>query len=146
MTGVPPGPCHNPQCRCDPCACGETCRCGLRTDLGDLERQVMEVVWTSAAPDLTRRQVAGALPAYAPTTIGTVLDRLSRKGLVRRTLDGRTARFAPVATQADRTAEVMRRALEDAGDPAEAAACFVRSMPAAEARTLRRALARRART
>lgn len=138
------GPCNNPHCTCDPCACGETCRCGLRTDLGDLERQVMEVMWTTAQPDLTRRQVAEALPAYAPTTIGTVLDRLSHKGLVRRTLHGRTARFVAVATQVDRAATVMRRELEGAADPVAAVGCFVRTMSPEEARILRGALEQRA--
>ena len=137
------GPCNNPHCSCDPCACGATCRCGLRTDLGDLERQVMEVLWTSGGQELTRRRVAEALPAYAPTTIGTVLDRLSHKGLVRRTLHGRTARFAAVDTRADRAAAAMRRALEGAEDRAGAVGCFVRSMSAEDARTLRKALEQR---
>ncbi len=88
--------------------------------------------------------MAGALPGYASTTIGTVLDRLSHKGLVRRALRGRAAGFAAVDTRADRTAAVMRRALEEADDRAGAAGCFVRSMAPEDARTLRRALEQRA--
>ena len=56
---------------------------GLRKILGDLEADVMEVVW--AAPTVTVREVHRKLEAkrgVAYTTVMTVLSRLADKGLL----------------------------------------------------------------
>ena len=47
--------------------------------LGDLEREVMEVIWTSPASSFTVRDVGEYFPDHAYTTILTVLSRLSTK-------------------------------------------------------------------
>jgi predicted transcriptional regulator len=60
----------------------------LRTALGSLERQVMEIVWQGQ--DVTVRDVLAHLPRpVAYTTAMTTLDRLYKKGLVARTRSGR---------------------------------------------------------
>lgn len=140
------GPCANPNCSCSPCLCGDECKCGGGTRLGELEQQVMEVLWASYGSERTGRQVADALPGYAYTTVGTVLSRLSRKGAVRRRVDGRTAWFAAVDTRTERAAAAMRRLLDDgdAGDPDAVLGEFVQSMAPHDAAVLRAALGQRA--
>ena len=90
--------------------------------LGDLERALMEQLWdsTSQRPEgASVRDVLGALPAergLAYTTVMTVLDRLSKKGLVTRERDGRAWRYTPAGTRESLTAETMRASLDDASD------------------------------
>lgn len=87
--------------------------------LGDLERAVMEHLWESARanPDgVTVREVLGSFDGerdIAYTTVMTVLDRLSKKGLVTRVLDGRAWRYLPSDTREALTAQTMRRTLDD---------------------------------
>ena len=49
----------------------------------------------------------------AYTTVMTVLDRLSKKELVTRVLDGRAWRYLPMDTREKLTAQTMRRTLDD---------------------------------
>ncbi len=90
--------------------------------LGDLERVVMEQLWESSErrPEgASVRDVLEALPAdrnLAYTTVMTVLDRLSKKGLVTRERDGRAWRYTPAGTRESLTAETMRASLGDAND------------------------------
>ena len=60
--------------------------------LGELERAIMEVLWESPDP-MTVRQVGGCLTDrdLAHTTVMTVLDRLAKKGFVRRQRAGRAS-------------------------------------------------------
>lgn len=87
--------------------------------LGDLERAVMEQLWASSAlhPEgVTVREVLESFEGereIAYTTVMTVLDRLSKKDLVSRVLDGRAWRYLPRDTREALTAETMRRTLDD---------------------------------
>ncbi len=87
--------------------------------LGDLERAVMEHLWVSAAghPEgVTVREVLESFEGQreiAYTTVMTVLDRLAKKGLVTRVLDGRAWRYRPADTREALTAATMRRTLDD---------------------------------
>src|ERR1700737_5082289 len=68
------------------------------TRLGELERAVMDHLWSSAEPQ-TVRQVHEALSAHrdlAYTTIMTVLQRLAKKNLVVQHRDDRAHRYAPM--------------------------------------------------
>jgi predicted transcriptional regulator len=132
--------CANPNCSCDPCLCEGECKCGGGTKLGELEQQVMDVVWAAAEPEVTVREVSDALPVYAYTTIATVLSRLSRKGVLRRRVEGRVAFFAPLGTRSDRAASAMLDALAESGDRGAALERFVSDVPAGDAAVLRRAL------
>jgi len=129
--------CDNPRCTCDPCLC-EECRCNT-VRLGRLEQQVMEVLW-AAGGELSGREIADRLPRYAYTTVSTVLDRLSHKGLTRRRLEGRTRRYAAIGTRADHAAALMREALGASDDPEVALAAFVKTMTGPELAALRQAL------
>ncbi len=130
--------CNNPRCTCSPCTCID-CRCGT-VRLGHLEQRVMEVVWERSDQELTGRAVADRLPGYAYTTVATVLDRLSNKGLLRRRLEGRTVRFAPVNTQGDHGAQLMREALQASSHPDVALVRFAETMSLDQAEILRQAL------
>lgn len=111
--------------------------------LGDLERAVMDVLWSRPSP-ATVREVAAALTdrELAYTTVMTVLDRLSRKGFLDREPDGRAWRYRPVQSREAYVAELMLDALQLTGDRAAALVHFAKSVPAAEADVLRRALRR----
>lgn len=114
--------------------------------LGDLEKAVMEALWSSDQPR-TVREVTEALadrgPAY--TTVMTVLDRLARKHLVTRDKDGRAWRYAPAASRDAYIAELMLNALELTGDRDAALTHFARSVSEPEARVLREELSRHTR-
>jgi predicted transcriptional regulator len=106
--------------------------------LGELERAVMESLWSAAAP-VTAREVQEALGdrRLATTTVLTVLGRLERKGLVTRERDGRAHRYRAVGSREDHVAELMNVALDAAGDRSAALARFVGSIPPEERARLR---------
>ena len=87
--------------------------------LGDLERVVMEHLWTLALDNpegVTVREVLSRLEddrTIAYTTVMTVLDRLTKKGLVTRERDGRAWRYLPAGTRESLTAATMRRTMDD---------------------------------
>ena len=106
--------------------------------LGELERAVMESLWSAAAP-VTAREVQEALGdrRLATTTVLTVLGRLERKGLVTRERAGRAHRYTSVASREDHVATLMRDALDAAPDRGAALARFFGSIPADERAALR---------
>ncbi len=132
------GPCSNPMCSCDPCGCDD-CTCGV-AKLGELERQVMDILWAHGEGELTGRSVSDLLPDHAYTTVATVLDRLVHKGLVRRRMAGRTIRFSPVGSSGAHTAVLMREALAEGNDVDSALLHFAGILSPEEAAVLRRSL------
>ncbi|WP_404386665.1 BlaI/MecI/CopY family transcriptional regulator [Knoellia locipacati] len=114
--------------------------------LGDLERSVMEQLWDLAAqrPEgASVRDVLETLPAergLAYTTVMTVLDRLSKKGLVTRERDGRAWRYTPAGTRESLTAETMRASLDDVTDRRAALLHFLDGATPEELDDLRAAL------
>lgn len=109
--------------------------------LGKLERAVLEVLWDRAAPCLVRDVVdALADRDLAYTTVMTVLDRMEKKGVVRRERDGRAWRYEPAATRDSYVAQQMLDALGFAGDRVAALTRFAEAVPAREAEALSRAL------
>ena len=80
--------------------------------LGDLEQKVMKILWAThplAVRDVKAR--LGKKPAY--TTVMTTLDRLFKKGLLRREKDGLVFVYAPAIDRA----EYQRRVVEAAVGP-----------------------------
>ena len=67
---------------------------GERLDLGPLERQVLEVLWQRKRA-ATVRSVQPSFPRLAYTTLMTTLDRLYRKGVLRRFRLGRAFGYEP---------------------------------------------------
>jgi len=70
----------------------------LRAALGNLEREVMEVVWSDG--ETTVRQVQQVLSRpVAYTTVMTTLDRLFKKGFVTRARSGRAFVYRALQTR-----------------------------------------------
>src|SRR5260221_13616930 len=88
------------------------------------------------------RQVGGCLPDrdLAHTTVMTVLDRLAKKGFVRRQRAGRAWRYRPAESREAYVAELMLTALDQTGDRQAALTRFARSGSGAAADALRAAL------
>ncbi|WP_432938705.1 BlaI/MecI/CopY family transcriptional regulator [Kribbella sp. CA-253562] len=110
--------------------------------LGELERVVMEQLWAADAA-LTVREVHERLSLtrdLAYTTVMTVLDRLAKKKLTERERDGKAWRYRAAAPRADLAADLMRDALDQAGDRREALVRFVGQVSTEEAALLREAL------
>lgn len=101
----------------------------------------MDIIWAGSSP-LTAREV-GRLIAdrdLAPTTVMTVLDRLTRKGFLQRTRDGRAWRYEQAASRDAYIAELMLEALDLTGDRSAALTRFAQAVSGSEAEILRRAL------
>jgi len=117
------------------------------TRLGDLERAVMEMLWTmsseSPGATFTARDVSATLPNHAYTTVLTVLDRLGRKGLVDRIRDGKAHHYRPTGSRESYTAEVMHEALATTSDRKAALVYFAQTVSAEELMVLRDALVHR---
>jgi len=116
------------------------------TRLGELERSVMDHLWSADEPQ-TVRQVHEALSArrdLAYTTVMTVLQRLAKKNLVVQHRDDRAHRYAPTHGRDELVAGLMVDALDQASDSGSREAAlvhFVERVGADEAAALRRALA-----
>jgi predicted transcriptional regulator len=115
------------------------------TRLGDLERAVMDHLWSTPHPQ-TVRQVHEALSEQrdlAYTTVMTVLQRLAKKNLVSQIRDDRAHRYVPVHGRDELVAGLMVDALHqvaDTGSRHGALVHFVERVGADEAEALRRAL------
>ncbi len=101
----------------------------LRGELGPLERTVMDHIWEEGA-DVTVRDVletkAGAGLAY--TTVMTILDRLWRKGFLRRSRVGRAYVYWIKRTEQEYLAGLMDRVLTGAADRRSVLLGFVRGI------------------
>ena len=86
--------------------------------LGDLEHAVMDVLWARPAPtpvrDVHEELARGREIAY--TTVMTVLDRLAKKGVVARQLDGRAWLYEPARSRLDLHVATVNEALDGLTD------------------------------
>ncbi len=130
--------CSNPMCVCSPCVCTE-CHCGTAR-LGDLERQVMDVVWARSSNEPTVREVSEAFPDLAYTTVATMLERLVEKGLLQYRKEGRTRRFSANGSEAAYAAMSMLETLSATDDQRGALVRFAELLPVEEAEALRSAI------
>ncbi len=116
------------------------------TRLGELERCVMDHLWSANDPQ-TVRQVHEVLSMHrdlAYTTIMTVLQRLAKKNLVVQHRDDRAHRYAPAYGRDELVAGLMVDALDQAADSGSREAAlvhFVERVGSDETAALRRALA-----
>jgi predicted transcriptional regulator len=70
----------------------------LETVFGPLEIRVLESLWSRTQP-VCVRDIQPDFPGVAYTTLMTTLDRLFRKGTLRREKSGRAFYYAPKASQ-----------------------------------------------
>ena len=85
---------------------------GVAQVLGDLESPVIRAVWDS--PDSSARQVLESFSGrrnLAYTTIVTVLDRLYKKGLLKRRKEGKAFLYSPRLTREEFNQAVTRDVL-----------------------------------
>jgi predicted transcriptional regulator len=80
-------------------------------DLGDLEREVMQLVW--AHGEVTAEAVREGLSrALKESTVRTVLRRLEEKGYVRHTVEGRTYVYQAAEPRARVAAKAVQRIVD----------------------------------
>jgi len=109
---------------------------------GELEAAVMRQLWAAGEP-VTVRQVHTALTQerdLAYTTVLTVMEKLHRKGWLRREPQGRAHVYQAVTTREEHGAGLMREALTDSGDREQTLLHFLGQMTLDEAAALRSAL------
>jgi predicted transcriptional regulator len=121
-------------------------RAGTPRRLGELERAVMDVLWTQpegcTAQELVERLAAReGGTELAATTVLTVLDRLRRKDFVDRERAGRAHRYRAVSSRDDVVAASMLAVLETTDDRRSALVRFAGAVSPEEAALLREALA-----
>jgi predicted transcriptional regulator len=115
------------------------------TDLGALERVVMDHLWAAPAP-LTVRDLLGRINAQreeqplAYNTVQTVCDRLVRKAVLRRLPAGRAWCYRPNRSREEHIAQLMVEALDESADHGSVFAHFVELVDNRDARQLRAAL------
>ena len=109
--------------------------------LGELERAVMDLLWSADGPVAATELRAGlADRGVALTTVHTVLTRLEQKGFVTHD-EARPRRFTARASREDHAAELMHEVLGQAGDRQAVLARFVGGVDDDEMRLLRELLA-----
>ncbi|NUU24819.1 MAG: BlaI/MecI/CopY family transcriptional regulator [Streptomycetaceae bacterium] len=110
--------------------------------LGELEEQVMLRLWAAGRPLAVREVRDELLPErdLAYTTVMTVLDKLHRKGVLRRRMHGRAYRYEPVLSREAHTAGLMREDWLSGGGRAAALVHFVEGMSPEQIAALRDAL------
>ena len=116
--------------------------------LGELERAVMECVWSSPS-SVTVRDVVAMLdrtPTPAYNTVMTVLDRLARKRAVDRERDGRAYRYRASIPRAAFEADRMTAVLDEASDRPAVLMQFAESISAADREELAAVIAGLGRT
>jgi len=87
-----------------------------RRAFGELEQQVLGVLWAAEGP-LVPREVQEQLedpPAY--TTVTTILDRLHRKGVATRSARGRAFAYQAVVSESDVAAQHARALFANGND------------------------------
>lgn len=88
--------------------------------LGPLETQLMSLLWSMGSATvrdvLETEEVPGAY-----TTVMTTLDRLHKKGLLRRIAEGRAFRYSPAQTENEFNGELVRKAVRHMLGSAESA-------------------------
>jgi predicted transcriptional regulator len=115
-----------------------------RLGSGELENQVLDVVWGAPGP-VTPRQVHDVLSTsrtLAYTTVMTILVRLCDKGRVERHRDGRAYAYHPVITREQYVAARMEEVLGDSRDRSAVFSHFLAGMDPADRAQLRRLLNR----
>lgn len=130
-------------CSCD--AVGGTTGEKDRFDVagrGSLERAVLTAMWDADRPLLVR-EMLDRLDVDRPlayTTVQTVADRLTRKGMLTRTREGRAYRYEPTRRREEHLVAVMLEALGQTPDRELVLIRFAQSVDHEDARRLLAAL------
>lgn len=106
--------------------------------LGDLERDVMDVLWRDPTHPFSVREVGEHFSDHAYTTILTVLTRLGAKGFVVESKSGRFNTFRAAASREDYITSLIMEALSSTDDRAAALTRFVETLPAGDRSSFKR--------
>jgi len=79
--------------------------------LGPLETQLMELLWDMGSATVRDVLDTDLVPG-AYTTVMTTLDRLHKKGLLKRVPEGRAFRYAPAQTEQEFNGALVRNAVK----------------------------------
>ena len=114
------------------------------TRLGQLERAVMEFAWEDpqAEATFTVRDVANRMTGHAYTTVLTVIERLTRKGMLERVRQDKANHYRATSSREAYVADLMHVALESTADRSAALVHFVEGVSPEQAALLRAALDR----
>lgn len=95
---------------------------GLRKVFGELEAEIMEVLWQrsrASVAEVLQALPPGRAPAY--TTVKTVMSRLAEKGYLRRNIQGKAYIYEPVIGRDEFlrqvSEEVLHGLVADFGEP-----------------------------
>ncbi len=85
---------------------------GVRTELGDLERTVMETLWQHGVCTASQvHHLVSQTHQVALTTIATTLERLCKKGLVERSGERRSYRYRAMLSREQLERRIVGEAL-----------------------------------
>ncbi|MFD8564832.1 BlaI/MecI/CopY family transcriptional regulator [Streptosporangium canum] len=110
--------------------------------LGDLEAAIMDRMWSYHRP-ATVRDVLEDLRKereIAYTTVMTVMDKLHKKGLLKREPASKAYLYETVSSREAHTAQVMRETLASGGNQAATLVHFLERLTPEEAAALESAL------
>lgn len=116
----------------------------LARGFGDLEAAVMDKIWDRRAA-VTVRDVFEDLSRdrqIAYTTVLSTMDNLHRKRWLQRERDGKAYVYQPVMSREERSARLMREAMETGGDADAVLAFFVEQMSPDESAQLKAVIRR----
>lgn len=87
-----------------------------RRGFGELEQQVLSVLWAADTPMVPREVLDELVDPPAYTTVMTILNRLFRKGLASRVHRGRAFAYAPLQTESTMSADRIRSLFDNGHD------------------------------
>jgi predicted transcriptional regulator len=111
-----------------------------RRAAGQLEAQVLGVLWAADGPLSPAQIHAGLDDGLAYNTVHTILTRLCEKGLLRRTVHEGHPAYVPTQEAADWAAGQMRAVLDRGADRGAILHRFVSGLDPDDERVLRAAL------
>ncbi|MEV1170098.1 BlaI/MecI/CopY family transcriptional regulator [Nonomuraea sp. NPDC049784] len=111
-------------------------------DLGELESAIMKHIWSSEGPVSVRDvlQWVRRDKPLAYTTVMTVMDKLHKKGLLRRSQHHRAYLYEPVVSHELYSAQLMQEALAQGGNQAVTLVHFIERLSPEEHASLDAAL------
>lgn len=103
---------------------------------GTLETDVLRALWNLDRPASPSDVIDEMSTDLAYTSIATILGRLCDKGLATRKRSGRAYEYEAANSEADLTAQRLRRVLDGASDRESALAGFAKTLDPADAAQL----------
>ncbi|SNZ08048.1 Predicted transcriptional regulator [Persephonella hydrogeniphila] len=93
---------------------------------GDLEEKIMEYLWKKGNGTVKEVREYLGEGKFAHTTVMTVMDRLFKKGILKREREGKGYRYYPVITKDEFEREVAKKVVKDMlkNNPSTAVAAF----------------------